>query len=637
MHWINIVPLFPNRIGEMVEKAVRVSKQTGFTDFATSLSIHAEGTRAMDKIEYLAPLFAEYRDGLARHGLNAGILFQSTAGHSAVSCRSPLPYQHIIRNDGTESRWCLLDPEYRKYLCDAIRMLMGQKPAFALIDDDFRMGSGENAAECFCPLHTALFNRMNGTDHTPEEFREVFNQSKKDSPLRQAFYRMQRESLSETAVILRRAMDEAAPDTRVILCLVGGTKEDAGLARIFAGRNRPGVRINNSMYLEPDMKLLPVRMLKTQYVRSLLHDISEALDESDTCPHNRFSKCVASLNAHLTGAILNGCNGGKLWLTPTAYWEDTLDRPYYDLFAGKKDFYDELERTMTGAAPLGVNNAINDSRLLGEVSWTSHAFGLFGIPVCSLPEKRSGIQTLAGARCAERLSDAEMRALLSGKLLLDGPAAEVFTRRGFAGELGVRVVNEEYTFSEIDENGISLNSIWNRFPTVRIHDPDPEAQILSRLVKSDFFKSPNVQYIAPGSTLFRNRCGGTVAVTARCVDLKSLQLYMLTPGIKDFLLRLLRRLDPDSFHFAVMNDQEFFVQEFRLGSGEYLLSAFNLSYDPVKTLRIRTGLAINGVKQLADSGRWQELSFTRNDDMLEIPAELAAYQPVILRFALSAD
>ncbi|MBQ9337213.1 MAG: hypothetical protein IJS14_07960 [Lentisphaeria bacterium] len=633
MHWINIVPLFPKRIDDMIEKAVRIAKETHFTDFAVSLSIHAEGTRAMNKIEYLAPLFTQYREGLAKHGLNAGILFQSTVGHAAVSCRSPLPYQHSVLNNGNETRWCMLDPDYRKYICDAIQMLVRTKPAFTLIDDDFRMNHGEASAECFCPRHTEMFNRLNGTNYTPEEFREAFNRSELDSPFRKAIREMQLKTLLETAAVIRKAIDEVSPDTRAILCLCGGTSSDGELSKTFAGKTMPGVRLSNSMYLEPDMKLLTARMLKTQYSRSVLRDIPEALDESDTCPHNRFSKCVASLNAHLTGAILNGCTGGKLWLTPTAYWEDTLDKPYYALFARKHDFYDELERTMKEAEPAGVNNAVNEGRMIYEPSWTSNALGLFGVPVCSIPQKRTGIQTIAGARVAENLSDAEMESLLAGKLLLDGPAAEVFTRRGFAKDLGVRVVKEVYTFGEIDENGVSLNSIWNRFPTVRIYDPDPKAEIVSKLVKADYFKSPNVKDVAPGSTVFHNSRGGTVAVTARCVDLKSLQIYMLTPVIKDFLVRLLQRIDQDSFHFVIAEDQEFFAQEFRLKSGEYLLSAFNLSYDPVETLRIRTSLPVAGVKQLKDSGKWEEIPFTCQDGILSVPTPLAAYQPVILRIA----
>ena len=634
MHWINIVPLFPKRIDDMIEKAVRVARETHFTDFAVSLSIHAEGTRAMDKIEYLAPLFAQYRQGLAEHGLNAGILFQSTVGHSAVSCRSPLPYQHAIQNSGKESRWCMLDPEYRKYLCDAIQMLVRTKPAFTLIDDDFRMTHGSNSGECFCPRHTEMFNQLNGTHYTPEEFREAYNQADPDSPLHKAIREMQCKTLLETAAIIRKAIDEVSPDTRAILCLCGGTSKDADLAKVFAGRTMPGVRLSNSMYLEPDMKLLTARMLKTQFTRNLLRDIPEALDESDTCPHNRFSKCVASLNAHLTGAILNGCTGGKLWLTPTGYWEDTLDKPYYALFARKHDFYDELERTMKEAEPVGINNALNDGRMIYEPSWTSNALGLFGVPVCSILQKRDGIQTIAGARIAENLSDAEMESLLFGKLLLDGPAAEVFTRRGFAKDLGVRVVNEVYTFSEVDENGVSMNTIWNRFPTVRLYDVDPKAEIISRLVKAPFYKAPYVNDVAPGSTVFHNSRGGTVAVTARCVDLKALQVYMLTPGIKDFLVRLLQRVDPDGFHFVIAEDQEFFAQEFRLKSGGYLLSAFNLSYDPVEVLRIRTSCKIAGVKQLKDSGKWEDLAFTCEDGILSVPAPLAAYQPAILRIAV---
>jgi len=636
MHWINIVPLFPNRIGDMVEKAVRVAEETHFTDFAVSLSIHAEGTRAMDKIEYLAPLFAEYRRGLAENGLSAGILFQSTFGHSAVSCRSPLPYQHVVTNKGNETRWCMLDPEYRKYICAAIQMLVREKTAFTLIDDDFRLPFGETSAECFCPLHTALFNELNSTSYTPEELRAKFNESKLDSPLRQAFYQTQTKSLTETAAVIRQAIDEVSPETRAILCLSGGAARDGELAKIFAGKTLPGVRLNNSMYLEPDMKLLPVRMMKTQYTRNLLRNVPEALDESDTCPHNRFSKCVASLHAHLTGAILNGATGGKLWLTPTIYWEDTLDKPYYALFARKHKFYNALERAMMHAEPRGINNAVNDGRMINEPSWTSHALGCFGVPIRSLPNNRTGIQTVAGTRVAENLTDAEMESLLAGKLLLDGPAAEVFTRRGFAKDLGVRVVNEVYTFSEIDDNGTPLNSIWNRFPTVRLYDPDPKAEIMSKLVKAPFYKSPDRKFVAPGSTVFRNSRGGTIGVTARRVDLKDLQIYMLTPYIKDFLVRMLRKIDPDCFHFMVAEDQEFFVQEFRLEDGDILVSAFNLSYDRVEKLRLLTSCRLKAVRQLTDAN-WEPVSYTYADGVLTADTPLAAYEPVIFRFTLEKD
>lgn len=127
---------------------------------------------------------------------------------------------------------------------------------------------------------------------------------------------MRKESLIEFAGIIRKAIDSVNPAIRCGYCTPGSEFLMTGkMAKALAGGTKPFLRINNAMYMEGDAKFFPHRMAYTQSLRKINSDIPEVLDESDTFPQNRYSKAAISMHAHITGAILNGLNAAKLWLT----------------------------------------------------------------------------------------------------------------------------------------------------------------------------------------------------------------------------------------------------------------------------------------------------------------------------------
>ena len=90
-------------------------------------------------------------------------------------------------------------------------------------------------------------------------------------------------------------------------------------------------------------------MAYTQSLRKINSDIPEVLDESDTFPQNRYSKAAISMHAHITGAILNGLNAAKLWLTNLGWPDPATEKPYDEIMRKHAGYYQALEETMRTA------------------------------------------------------------------------------------------------------------------------------------------------------------------------------------------------------------------------------------------------------------------------------------------------
>ena len=142
-----------------------------------AILIDAVNERVLVGIDAAVASYRKIREGVKDSGVRLGFLLQSILGHWKRADREIEPWQRSIDVDGNPLRFCVLDERFRAYIRDVAASLTAEKPCFILGDDDIRAYSS-GKLECFCPLHTAEFNRRTGRSFTPEQYRAAVVGSK---------------------------------------------------------------------------------------------------------------------------------------------------------------------------------------------------------------------------------------------------------------------------------------------------------------------------------------------------------------------------------------------------------------------------------------------------------------------------
>jgi hypothetical protein len=244
---INIAPLFPENKAEITEDLLRLHRDCGVTDVAFMLSLSpTQAEPTMAEPQRLRDQFLEMRGPLRGSGLKIGILIQSTIGHGYST---DTKFERIMAMDGTAKNcFCPLGSDFKKYILQAVATVVGTRPDFLLMDDDFRISHGD--FDCFCPLHVAAFNQAVNGNYTRESLVQMLRREDAESRrLSRLWEEARLASLAGLAGEIRAVIDSVDPDLPCGLCACGEIHFTAPLAKIFAGRQPPLVRIHNSWYM----------------------------------------------------------------------------------------------------------------------------------------------------------------------------------------------------------------------------------------------------------------------------------------------------------------------------------------------------------------------------------------------------
>ena len=641
MQFINIVPFFPDRLDYMVLEAKRLLDTVGITSPAYSMSLHPEGGEPLEKPRYYADRFAVLREKLNDFGIKPGILVQSVMGHGWRG--QPLcgkGWQYTINiNGNTAYRMCPLDRNFLQYVREVFLLMGTLHPAFFLTDDDIRLiNNSESGLECFCPLHLAVFNERSPRGFTADELREYMLNAPAGDEIAEIFDGVRRESLLNLAIVIRSAINET--DENIPCgCCAGGREymlmED--LCKVFAGKNTPFLRIHNALYLEEKTLDFPKRMYHTNLMKKAAGTIPVLLDEADTCPHNRFSKSAVGMHSHITGGILNGMNGAKLWLTNTLEPEEAESLAYEKILGGHRGFYDVLvglcdhidwrgPRTLLPPKDLAWRPATM-SRYYEWNDWQWQYLNRFGVPGNYGAFDRERVTLLCG-EMASAMSEAELKNILAGKVLLDGDAAFAINEKGLSNLIGAIPEKRDFRFSceKIVEDGHCMRFL-NDFSAPFYKDV--KGEIISKLVFFQFQKSPDYLDVAPGSFYYENSAGGKIAVTA--VSMKNTIYNMLAPQRKGWLIKLLGHLDPDSVPAYVEDNQDIYFRYGVTRKGENIAAIFNLSFDRLDMPRIAFLKCPHRIWKLTASGNWSEQNFSCVGNTVALECVLNTYENIILK------
>ena len=203
-------------------------------------------------------LLKKYVPKLKEEGFEVGAWF-SSLGHggtceTAEIADKDIGITYMVDMDGkvnTES-CCPLDENFQKMFADWVQALAKTGVDVIMLDDDFRYSIRGGRYFCCCDLHKAALEK---------ELGELFDADRMEAalttggpnPWRDAWMKVQGESLDDFAKMLRQALDEVNEKVRLCHCAVLSTWDAEGvdsytLARSFAGKTKPLVRLIGAAY-----------------------------------------------------------------------------------------------------------------------------------------------------------------------------------------------------------------------------------------------------------------------------------------------------------------------------------------------------------------------------------------------------
>lgn len=639
----NVAQFSPGNEKVAAADAKEYFERTGNDLVLYSLTLHPEGRPAIEKVRRHVESFGKFKAELSGSPVRAGILVQAILGHWPRVDKDIEDWTRTVDAKGNEVRFCPLDPGFAQYITDTFTMLAKEHPAFILTDDDIRAFSHE--AECFCHLHMDLFNKRRGTSYTADALRTKLATAKQDDPDYVAFFALQREMLGGVVKRARAAIDAVDPSIPGGICIANEEHLFcAPLARAMAAQGQtPVMRTATATYLErmtaAGVPRCVCRMMGfEEYYRG---SGIELLCEADTWPHNLWSKSSRSFFTHLTAAAFIGMTGAKTWYVNSHKGPFAVSRNYTDVLAENRGFLPALAEAVAGSAWGGlaipcftnfpnwhlVNNHDEffvESGNVGETVCIP-----FGIPFQTVREfDGDRIYALSTAAEVARLSDGDLRRILSHRAVVFRDAAEALSKRGFDALTGVKVERRSLVFNREHDDMHNVDLVFSPSSKDRHFTANPSVEVLSTLGYRPFSGSPQYDAVSPATVLFTNALGGRVLTVQYHPKMASYQLY--SEARRAWLLAALERLSGEPL-FVAGHDQDILVLVRRNAKGERIVLAENLNSDPIRRLSFRVSAMPGKVERLCGDGSWRPVAAAHEGGKLVCDVPVAFYEAVVLR------
>lgn len=638
--FLNILPCMPGKEEVVAKDAIEYAERTGHPYVLYSLTLQPQGRPAMKTVDVCVESYKRFAKLLEGTKAKPAILLQAIIGHWTQDRaeKEVEPWQRAINYKGEITRHCPLDPNYRDYIRTVGRKLAECRPALILGDDDIRSFSPD--AECFCPLHTAEYNRRTGRSLTPDEYRALIANADWRSPEHKAFTDLQRDTIAGVCKLIREGIDSVDPSIPAGVCQPGwvwSQRDIPDYAEAIASKTQiPFLRLGNGIYTESTPKQeIAYNTLKTLSEIERLGPRGVLLfDEADTYPHNLFSKSSVAFHAKLAVGAFAGLTGAKAWYVNGHKGDVPVSRHYTDILAAHRGQYDALAAASASSVPAGVlipshpefpcESAAKRQgiRPTDARNWGDTVFGNFGIPFAATFDfGRDGIYAIAGADAVRRFSDEQLKAMLAKRVLLDGKAAAALVKRGFGEYLGVSLRTDEPLFTGDYDEVRHRHMAYPKRVKPTLFTADPAAKVVSTLVWRESSVAKDFERVSPSGVIFRNKAGGLVATLSYHFDMSC--TYMYTEARKDYIAGVLAELNGGVFDNVCGNAQNVMALARRDREGRDLLFYENLNYDPENHVAIRRAAKPASVEEMDDHGVWRSAGFSYADGQVTVPGAWA--------------
>ena len=434
-HLYSIMGLDTDHVDEICADIKEQYEKGIMTCALFNMTLVPEGDPPADKVGSLCEKYAVFKEKLSAMGIPNGVLVQATIGHGWV-LGAMFPYQRYLGlvNGVEENVVCPYDDGFKNYIYNVMRTIASYAPDHIMVDDDFRL-IGRTGGGCACPIHMKRFNELAGTEFSREELLEKLREDTDGtSEYTRIFLETQKESLVETAKVMRAGIDSVDPKIPGSFCTVGNNAEFCDeIAAVLAGDGHPViVRVNNGNYTPAGARFFSGTFFRAAaQIAKLKNKVDICLAETDTCPQNRYSTGAMSLHTHFTGSILEGARGAKHWITRLKCYEPRSGIAYRKILSKHSGFYTALADIVKDIKWHGCRIPVLKEPVfklgkqfyVGEDSysgWGECVLERFGLPMYFSAEN-GGVLCLEGDVL---LSDSEILEALKGPVFIASDSAE---------------------------------------------------------------------------------------------------------------------------------------------------------------------------------------------------------------------
>ena len=540
--WLSVMPLHENRSDELAADAASLGNDTFVDGIAWSCPVNPEGDPVTDR----AGIFASRYRGVASKlrklsPVKQGILLQSTMGHGGFPGEIT-PWQLVVKSDGTSVyRMCPMDERFLAYISTACRTFAKEKIDFFMIDDDTRV-NGNGIIGCFCPLHLAEFAKRTGRNWSREE---VVSMLKKPGggKEKKIWEEMIADSFRRFFKTIRKEFGDSIPGMLCVCAMRSHKRYTREFAEILALPGQmPVIRGGGAPYHGRGKDLFHVVDMCSSYANQI-DSIGEGviyMQEADTCPHTLWATSAVRTMNHLVMLALEGCKGAKIWITRTGnYHEKKSGAAYRRIFSENNGLMQWATKVKLSRSGVVIPKCGPST-----YNFADRYLALTGIPY-RFGKAKSDEVTALTVETLKLLPHEHILEILSGKVILDGPAAIWLTNNGFSDKIGVRAKSWNRKTIQVHEfEDGSRQSGMRRGGLADLTEMEKGAQIVSKLLNRPKLGADPV-YEAPGSICFKNNIGGKVMVVAQKIPEQMPEYYdatLFSERYKDAIIRWLKFL-----------------------------------------------------------------------------------------------
>ncbi len=557
-------------------------------------------------------------------------------------------FQRIVNIDGTVTMrsYCPLDKRFQQFMSGNIVELVNLAHPFVVqFDDDYELSwqpPGNNNFGCFCPLHLKMFGERMGRYYSREELVSVFSKVTPESKrLRRAWAELSRDSLAELAAAVRREVDKVAPETRLSLCQAGCSDFDGdfteAVTKAFAGETRPMVRLYGTEYSSHQDMGIPSTIFHALYSRQHLPENFECFYEADTAPHLRFFMSASKLKTLITLALSYGLENILLY---AAQYNDTPleERGYFEMYRSEQKRFSALKEAVKECEVTGcqvVHNPFShianpyNGRGAGVLTneW-SNVLGRMGIPYSARKEK---VKMLSGF-ISDSLSDAEIKEMLSGGLVLDGQAAFALYKSGFGDLIGLQNIEPMDTSSDVSY-GTEVKSNYILTPSEEVHIRKKYSISSFNVMNTEDDIKDGKSILHPDLYMFENREGGRIVVFSLSVAGNRSSL-VYNYKIKEIYRQTIEWAGEEKLPVYVNNIPNAFCVFNRERAGDYgVVTVISICSDIFDSFELDLAKEWQNatIEQLDENGRWNSADIAKNEKGITVNQPLSYLTPVILK------
>ena len=294
------IPIVVNQDSFGKERVLEALKQVGADGVALTLAKKQERVCFPDATyDHLAELITYYEE----NGIQTMVWAGETIGHDVSPCAHPDSgrYRNIrMLGTGAHQSICAADVRFLADCAHHVTNIARAGAKMILIDDDFRQSFNGNWFGCACEYHMSLLSEQLGEQVTEKTLLSHLFTGKKNR-YRDAWLKVQGDTLRRLALTMRKALDAVNPHVRLGLCCHPGAFGNDGvtaieLATIMAGNTRPFLRTTGAPYWSVMWSNRPLGEI-IEYERTQCFWCAdthiEVVSEGDTFPRPRYV-CPAS-------------------------------------------------------------------------------------------------------------------------------------------------------------------------------------------------------------------------------------------------------------------------------------------------------------------------------------------------------